>query len=369
MALLKNTTKEFFFIAGSKFILPLLVSVLFIWAVGLFFCDSLRPFTYDSALEKYIHTPGTVYKQRSEGFATTRKGLFGINGISDISQIKKRKIVVWGDSYIEAHQVADSEKTPQVVTEILARKKLDEEFICFGVGMSGDSVADYYFEIPRYGNVINGIVAHYIFITGLSDILPDQSTDDKKGLFSANPLRLHEDDWKPKFQNLKSLFATLHISFVWRPLVSFPGVMKQLRFAPGRQVPKLHKKTGKVREQSVSEDSLIPLYHFLLKSLRAQTRHRLTFVYAPMMPKIQNGKIRRNDSNATQMALFRTIAAQYDIEVLDMGDAFLRFYEKTGLFPRGFVNTEPGAGHLNRYGHAVVAATIADHFINRNRRQ
>ncbi len=362
-------TKEIFCIIRSKFVLPLLVSILFIWFVGFLFCDSLRPFVYDRALEKYIHTPGTIYNQRSEGFATTRKGLFGVNGISDISQIRKKKIVVWGDSYVEAHQVEDAEKMPQVVTLNLARKELDDEFICFGVGMSGDSVADYYFEIPRYEMVINGIVAHYIFITGLRDILPDQPTDDKKGLFNANPLRLHEDDWKPKFQKLKIVFATLHMSFVWRPLVSLPGVMKQLRFAPGMQVRKLQKKTDKVRGESVSDAFRISSYHFLLKSLRAQTTHQLTFVYAPSMPKIQNGKILRNDHNATQIDLFRKIATQYDIEVLDTGDAFLRFYEKTRLFPRGFVSTEPGAGHLNKYGHAIVAAAIADHFVNKNRRQ
>ena len=26
-----------------------------------------------------------------------------------------------------------------------------------------------------------------------------------------------------------------------------------------------------------------------------------------------------------------------------------------GQFPRGFINTRPGSGHLNKYGHEVVA--------------
>lgn len=87
-------------------LIPLLcsfiVSVLFIWLVGYFFCDSLRPFKYDVELGKFIHTPHTLYKQRSEGFAKTYKGLFGINSIPDISKVEGDKIVVWGDSYVEA---------------------------------------------------------------------------------------------------------------------------------------------------------------------------------------------------------------------------------------------------------------------------
>jgi len=359
--------KKFFSTVLITFFSPFFLSTLFIWVVGFFFCNTLRPFQYDNALGKYIHTPGTVYKQRSEGFATTHKGLFGVNGISDISKIKKNKIVVWGDSYVEAHQVNDDEKMAQVITANLVQKGLGGKSFCFAVGMSGDSVADYYFEIPRYEAVIYDIVAHYIFITGLSDILPDQSTDNKKGLFRCAPLELSEDGWHPKFQELKTVFAKLHMSFVWQPLVSLPGTMKQLRFMPGKQERKSTAETDKKGGEKYSDVFLTESWHFLLKSLRAQTKHPLSFVYAPVLPKIRNGKISGSDLNVKYIELFAEIAAEYDIDVIYAGDEFLRYYENTGLFPRGFVNTEPGAGHFNRYGHSIVASIITDHFMNRKR--
>ncbi len=351
----------------SRFLVPVLLSTLFIWVVGFFFCNTLRPFQYDNVLEKYIHTPGTVYKQRSEGFATTHKGLFGVNGIADVSKIKKKKIVVWGDSYVEAHQVDDEEKMAQVIAANLEEKGLGKEVSCFAVGMSGDSVADYYFEIPRYEAVIDGIAAHYIIITGLSDILPDQSTDTKKGLFRSAPLELYENGWHPKFQKLKTVFANLHLSFVWQPLVALPGTLRRLRFTPGRQKHRSGTGTDRKGGEKYSDDFLTESWRFLLQSLRTRTNLPLSFVYAPVLPKIRNGKIFATDPHAGQIELFTEIAAEYDIDVIYAGDEFLRYYENTGSLPRGFANTEPGAGHFNRYGHSIVASLITDHFMNSKR--
>jgi hypothetical protein len=76
--------------------IALSLSVTFIWIVGYFFCNSLTYYEYDRNLEKYIHAPGSITKHRSEGIATTYNGLFGIQGISDITKIDKNKIIVWG---------------------------------------------------------------------------------------------------------------------------------------------------------------------------------------------------------------------------------------------------------------------------------
>ncbi len=38
-----------------------------------------------------------------------------------------------------------------------------------------------------------------------------------------------------------------------------------------------------------------------------------------------------------------------------MGARFLREYEENHLLPYGFANSAVGKGHLNRYGHAMIA--------------
>ena len=61
---------------------------------------------------------------KSEGFGTTYIGSSGVNAIVDIAKESRKKIAIWGDSYIQAYQVNDSDKIPQVVTA----KLLDNGF-------------------------------------------------------------------------------------------------------------------------------------------------------------------------------------------------------------------------------------------------
>ncbi|AGF78972.1 hypothetical protein UWK_02433 [Desulfocapsa sulfexigens DSM 10523] len=342
-------------------ILSFVVSVLFIWCVGYFFCDSLRPFQYDSSLKKYIHTPHIFYKQRSEGFAQTHKGLFGINAIPDITKVRGNKIVVWGDSYVEAHQVNDSEKIPQVITRKLNERGLGQQLMSFGIGMSGDSVADYFFEIPRYEHLVKDIAAHYIVITNSKDILPDQPTDNKKGLFKSNPFGLYEDNWSPKYQNIKNVFSHLNLSFVWQPALSALSAPERLHFLPNIQ--KTEDAAAPFNKDVPSNKFLIDSWSFLLKNLRNQTKVPIIFVYAPGVPKIIKGEISDYDENAIQIALFADIAKGYGIELVDTTYKFVKFNRDTGLFPRGFSNSKPSEGHFNRDGNDIVATMIMDHFL------
>ena len=148
-------------------------------------------YQYDSLLSKYVHYPDRIIKFRSEGWATTYVGQHGVNAISDISKDGRIKICVWGDSYIEAFQVNDEEKLPQVLTSFLSENNYPN-LMAFGVGMSGYSVADYYFNIPRYERVVPSIAMHLIILTDFDDTLPKRvhAADVGRGYVLENPYRL-----------------------------------------------------------------------------------------------------------------------------------------------------------------------------------
>ncbi len=133
-----------------RWIAAFVVSFAFIWIVGYLFCNSLLYVEFDKTLDKFVNAHGLIYRHRSEGVATTYKGRFGINAIEDIRDTKQEKLVVWGDSFVEAHQVDDPLKIPQRVTQRLVERGLGDKAMAFAVGMSGDSVADYYFDLPKY---------------------------------------------------------------------------------------------------------------------------------------------------------------------------------------------------------------------------
>ncbi len=341
-----------------------LLSLLFIWIVGYFFCNSLVYVKYDETLGKYIHDPGLFYKHRSEGIATTFKGRYGVNAIGDITEFPQEKLVVWGDSFVEAHQVDDPEKIPQQITKKLAARGFEKRAMAFAVGMSGDSVADYYFDMPKYEKLVPNVKAHYIIVTDVRDTLPDQPSDTIRGVFLSDPLRLTYVDQPPKFQGIKKKLNDFGLYFIWEPALEAMQSVRNLHF-----IPALKKNPPAISNGEEAENSSLgaekKAWRFLFEELKKQTRLPLIFVICPTVPFIDGGTIAKTDPQADEVAAFSEVAEKHGIPVLDVSERFIQFYENTGLFPRGFPNSKPGEGHFNRFGQVLVAEEIVEHALTK----
>lgn len=340
-----------------------ILSVCFIYLdSGIFFCNSLTNYEYDSDLKKYVHTPGSVSKHRSEGFGSTDNGRFGIQGINDITFIHKHKIIVWGDSYVEAHQLDDKFKIPQRITEKLSERGIGDTAMAFGVGMSGDSVADYYAYIPKYEKLVRNIKAHYIVITGFADTLPVQLSESSRWDFRANPLRLTQNKWAPKYQSVKKKLNDLGLYFVWEPVKSTIDTVNHLQM-----IPHVFKKKPltNLEKTEWSKSSRIQAWSFLFEKLKEQTEWPLIFVYCPHVPRISHGKIITTDANIKDTELFLEVAQKRGISVINLQDRFVNFYKTSGSLPRGFSNSTPGEGHMNRFGDDITAQAIIDHIFSK----
>jgi len=335
----------------SHIFISLCCSIIFIWAAGYFFLSSLTSYEFEHNLHKYIHTSNTIHKNRSEGWATTRVGKYNINAVPDITKIREPKIAVWGDSYVEAWQVNDDQKMPQVITSLLHQKEID--LFCFGIGSSGDSVADYYFDMPAYEQLAQPVVAHCIIITNFTDISPDQTSDQKNGVFRSNPLRLEYIASRPSFQNIKRILNEWGLYFVWEPIRALMKTQIHL-------IPSIRQSSY---QQSASEDpatgaDIEGAWAFLLSKFKQQTEVPIIFVYCPAIPMIHNNELVLKNPDSNTARLFNQICAAYDIGFIDVSTRFLDYYKQTGKFPRGFSNTRPGSGHFNAAGHRIVAEAI-----------
>ena len=58
-------------------------------------------------------------------------------------------------------------------------------------------------------------------------------------------------------------------------------------------------------------------------------------------------------------ACFARMCADEGIIFVDMTDDFVSLYEEQHILAHGFVNTGVGVGHLNRYGHEMIAKRLA----------
>jgi hypothetical protein len=85
--------------------------------------------------------------------------------------------------------------------------------------------------------------------------------------------------------------------------------------------------------------------------------------YHPHLTLNKDGSASTN-TNAEYLALFEEACNNNAIYFIDMTTVFMDEYKKNHTLPHGFANTAVGTGHLNKYGHKLIANALF-HQINK----
>jgi len=97
----------------------------------------------------------------------------------------------------------------------------------------------------------------------------------------------------------------------------------------------------------------------IVKNMRSRYSGRIIFLYHPEVELGQDGTMEIYRDLET-WKVFCRVCERYQVEWIDVGDRFLNGYQDRWEVPYGFFNTEPGKGHLNRFGHRVLAEALYD---------
>lgn len=333
----------------KHWILGFLLSFLIIWIISFLFVNTVFHYTWSPETGTWIHPPESIHRHRSEGWATSHFGQWDIIGIDDISKIKIPTIAIWGDSHVEAFQIEQREK----MQEVLVGKWKDDgiNLTAFGIGQSGESIADYYFKIPRYEKICPAIIAHYIIICDDTEALPDQPSAGHAS-FQANPdYRIIDINKEPDHMRIRTVLRKYGLDFLWSSAVTvFKGT--KLRFFLGPR------KTELLSLEVAHETQPEKAFSFLLHALTNQTTKPIVFVYCPHVPAIKGGKVHFKDPNADIVSVFARECRRNGIGFIDMTQEFCKYYLETGNFPRGFPNSSSSEGHFNSGGHRLIAKAI-----------
>lgn len=328
----------------SDLIILSTLSLLFIWLLSAFTKDSPLEYTFCKELGKYIYRPSSIQYQRSEGRGKTVIGKYGINKYNE-SKISK-KIILWGDSYVEARQVDDDKKISQLVNNYLTENSI-RNLEMLSIGQSGDSICDAGFDLPNYNKVINNTKINFFLFTNFADSLPNNMNDSTKAIFKSNPLRIDFLPPKPNetFQKIKRIINDYKLYFLWSLYDNFKN--------------KEHSNISKLYDKSETndEEAWIFLINYLIKQSNGIP---FVFVYAPPVPFIYKNDIKFIEEDSHKKQKFISIANSYNIKVIDLTDKFIAHFQSSNEFPCGFQNSKPSLGHFNETGHKLVAEAICD---------
>lgn len=90
--------------------------------------------------------------------------------------------------------------------------------------------------------------------------------------------------------------------------------------------------------------------------MKSEYSGKIIILYHPTMALNKDGSIdwEKEDTYET----FRSAVEDSGIYFVDMTETFQTEYEEKSVVPYGFSNTAPGEGHMNRYGHEMVAEKL-----------
>ncbi len=342
--------------------LGLTLSLAGAWAAGALFLDTVQPVVFDPQVRRWVAQPDTVFRSRSEGWASSRAGVHGIRGLPGGKLPEGPKVVFWGDSFVEAMQVDDAVRMAQTFTRLAADSGLQDsgQGLCgVGIGTGGDSLIDSLFKLPDYAPVLGPVTLHVFFLGKISDVLPDIPRDCRAIFRSAPELALVPAPGCPPndlAQRLAPAFRELELAGAYEIYRKLQAL--DLRLRPG---PVLNPSPVAAASGSGPPASPEGAWTFLLAELVQRAKGPVLLVYAPTLPRLERGQARQDDAEVGTALAFARTCQRLGVPFVDLGPAFAEHFRATGRLPRGFSHSPPGTGHLNADGHRMAAAAVVAH--------
>ncbi len=330
-------------------------SFLFIWAVSSIFVNSVAPVEYDSRLDKYVYREGAVTQWRSEGWADTGYGTHGLTLLGTEALMSSGpKVVLWGNSQVEALQVEDRNRTINLFS-----KMAKGEVKGIAVARGGNNCADVYFDIARYEGLIDEAVAHVVLLNNVKFLMPDRDFEGHSR-FTYTPLSFVEEkvSVSPRAMKFWPVINKYKLDFLYHDIYSklkgYSLFQKKINYEPKSDLT--NKRADKDYEA---------IFGFVLRSMMSVAGGKLVFAYAPNLPYVRDGRVLADDPDSELIMKFREKCTEFGVGFVDARSWLEEVYSQQGVLPHGFFNSEQGDGHLNKYGHEAVAKALHDYFKGR----
>lgn len=299
------------------------------------FVRSYLPLRVDPVRDTWTLPPQSDYRWRSEGYATTRVGPFGMPGktTAPAKAPPGLRVCLWGDSQAEGVCLDDRRKLCAQAERLAGH---EPPLSVFPLARSGEDADDWLTQIPRVESEWS-IDAHAMLVVDLPDLLTA----------ARAPLE------PPAPSRTRAAFASFLPAFVieaGRRVLTEPdgSTRRRLRFS-----------LGPVAEPRAAETSPPPAFDWraIMESIRRQTDKPVIILYAPPVPRVIGHRVITTAPFRDQWETMEAEAERVGITVIDLRRGLLESAE-AGMFPHGYHNGRIGAGHLNADGYRVIAGAL-----------
>ena len=119
------------------------------------------------------------------------------------------------------------------------------------------------------------------------------------------------------------------------------------------------KKVIQSKQNILNEIEYKKLLDVLIKKAKKDVGERKLIIFYQHALNVDSDNNIKTDDDFYYMA-FEEACKNNDVVFINMNEYFSKYYIENHKFPHGFSNTRIGTGHLNKYGHAVIANVLYD---------
>jgi hypothetical protein len=343
-----------------RWALGFVIASVAVMGLGPYFISTLRIYQWSDQIGDYVLKDGYVHRNRDEGWATTRYGAWGLADLPSAGRAGQATVLVWGDSYIEAHQINDEEKVAAQFNRI-PWPSGSRPVSAVSMGHSYWSVADYYYRIPAYDKLLKP-ACHFIVLAehGLKDLCPDEEG------FRSHPeyafvQRTLVDPHRNRIMERLNRWHLADLSLApWKAVRTLAQDVRSLRFMVGPCTREISASTAGCDSAIITGEpnDVMAAWAFAIDRLKSATAEPIVLVLVPEIPYLQHGTVRLENPQAEWAVRLAALCESMHVDLIDMTEVLVSDYLSSGQLSRGFNNGRPGSGHLNARGHALLARQI-----------
>ncbi|MBQ6906783.1 MAG: hypothetical protein IJR79_02415 [Clostridia bacterium] len=277
----------------------------------------------------YKWEPNVFYSRGTEGFASGRTNNEGFVNVLDYNSETPIDILIMGSSHIQAFEVPIRQSTTSRLQELT-----DKNVYNIGVSSHGFSTCCCNLEAAAEKYEPSYIVIE----TGTCFFSEDTLNGVISGTLAEIPA--HTGGIAAKLQKnqfLRLLYAQVVNYNKKQPAAEEDAVVKDTAEKNNEEL--LTKVLEKVKETATNHDA------------------KIIIAYHPPVAVNSDATLIIGGNRAAEEQFAKT-CKENDIYFLNMNERFAEEYEKSYILPYGFINTTVGSGHLNKYGHKMMAEEL-----------
>ncbi len=293
---------------------------------GMVYCNTALYEKNMDGCTDYVWPPYTIFSKYTEGGATGRVNNEGYNNLFDYTE-NDVDVLVMGSSHMEGIQVAQEEITSDRLNMLLDNK------VVYNIGVAGH---DFIMCCNHFETAIKKYKPSYVVIETFSCSFTDESLE--------NVVNGTYREFVPYSKRL--------LAFKRNPVIKH--WVSQARAFWEKKVEVYTEEETADQAIAICNSELLTKLMQNLSDVAREHRSQIIIVYHPATMISTDGSLKMIGNNDA-VAQFAEACEKCGIRFLDMSERFSKEYEDNYILPYGFCNTPVGSGHLNKWGHAMIA--------------